>query len=251
MGNAGSCSTPLPTSAISSTCLPGTDSRGVRHVPVEGIVATDAELDHTVGIMLLREARHLQLYATTAVRSILERDSRILPVTQAFAEVEVIEMALDGRVALRLPGRHQQWDLVEAFHRAGGPASLCPGDRAGHTVGLILRDETGGGACAFVPGCGELDEALVERLGATDLLLFDGTFWTDDELIALGISERSAREWIIFRYRARPAAWPGSRVSRGRKRSTPTSTTPIRCCWKAHPSVRQWSGRVSRWARTA
>ena len=48
-------------------CLPGPIPTGIRHVPVEGIVATDAELDHTLGIVLLREARHLQLYATPAV----------------------------------------------------------------------------------------------------------------------------------------------------------------------------------------
>jgi pyrroloquinoline quinone biosynthesis protein B len=45
-----------------------------------------------------------------------------------------------------------------------------------------------------VPGCGDLDQALLERLGATDLLLIDGTFWTDDELVTLGISDRSARD---------------------------------------------------------
>jgi pyrroloquinoline quinone biosynthesis protein B len=45
-----------------------------------------------------------------------------------------------------------------------------------------------------VPGCGELDQRLLERLAETDLLLFDGTFWTDDELISLGIGDRRARE---------------------------------------------------------
>ena len=48
--------------------------------------------------------------------------------------------------------------------------------------------------CAFVPGCGELTPALVDRLARPTSLLFDGTFWTDDELIALGIGNRTARE---------------------------------------------------------
>jgi pyrroloquinoline quinone biosynthesis protein B len=163
-------------------------------VPVEGIVVTDAELDHTVGIMLLREARHLQLYATTAVRSILERDSRILPVTRAFAEVATAEMSLDDRVALRYRNGTSSGLSVQAFTVPAGAPRFATETGTGHTVGLILTDETSGGACAFVPGCGELDEALVARLGATELLLFDGTFWTDDELVALGISERSARD---------------------------------------------------------
>ena len=61
-------------------------------------------------------------------------------------------------------------------------------------MGLVVEDERTGGSCAFVPGCGDLDDALLARLGAADLLLFDGTFWTDDELIGLGIGERTARQ---------------------------------------------------------
>jgi pyrroloquinoline quinone biosynthesis protein B len=58
----------------------------------------------------------------------------------------------------------------------------------------MLRDEASGKACAFVPGCGDLDAALLARLAEADALLFDGTFWADDELIALGIGDRTARE---------------------------------------------------------
>jgi pyrroloquinoline quinone biosynthesis protein B len=163
-------------------------------VPVEGVVVTDAELDHTLGIVLLREAGHLQLYATAAVRTILERDSRILPVTQAFAQVEVTEMPLDNRVSLRYRDGTNSGISVQPFTVPAGPPRFASETDVGHTVGLILSDEATGGTCAFVPGCGDLDQALLERLGATDLLLFDGTFWTDDELVTLGVSGRSARD---------------------------------------------------------
>lgn len=167
---------------------------GVRHVPVEGIVVTDAELDHTLGIALLREARHLQLYATPAVRAILDQDSRILPVTQAFARVTVTEMALDQPVSLSYQDGERSGITVVPFPVAAGPPRFARGNAAGHTVGLMLREESGGGSCAFVPGCGDLDQPLMERLAGADLVLFDGTFWTDDELISLGIGDRRARE---------------------------------------------------------
>jgi pyrroloquinoline quinone biosynthesis protein B len=61
-------------------------------------------------------------------------------------------------------------------------------------VGLLLHDDANGARCAFVPGCGDLKPALLEKFGDTDLLLFDGTFWSDDEMQALGIGERSARD---------------------------------------------------------
>ena len=63
-------------------------------MPIEGVVLTDAELDHSLGIVLLREARHLPVYATAAVEAILEADSRILPVARAFAHVPVTELRL-------------------------------------------------------------------------------------------------------------------------------------------------------------
>jgi pyrroloquinoline quinone biosynthesis protein B len=75
-----------------------------------------------------------------------------------------------------------------------GPPRFTSSDHPGHTVGLLIRDEATNGICGFVPGCGGLDETLLGLLGQADLVLFDGTFWKDDELIALGIGERTARE---------------------------------------------------------
>jgi len=181
----------------------------VRHVPVEGIVTTDAELDHTLGIVLLREARHLQLVATASVRRILEHDSRILPVTRAFARVEVTEMKLGQSTPLAYRSGEFSGITVEPFEVPAGTPRFSEEGTPGHTVGLIVLDGESGGSCAYVPGCGELDEALLDRLGGTDLVLFDGTFWTDDELISLGIGDRRAREMYH-----QPISGPSGTLSR-------------------------------------
>ncbi|HUR93101.1 MAG TPA: pyrroloquinoline quinone biosynthesis protein PqqB [Gemmatimonadales bacterium] len=167
---------------------------GARHVPVEGIVLTDAELDHTLGVVLLREARRLQVAATDAVRRIIEDDSRVLAVTGAFAEVTFTELVPDHATGLCYRDGTASGLTVTCFPVSAGPPRFAREDRPGHTVGLIVRDERTGGSCAFVPGCGEVEPALLERIGATDLVLFDGTFWTDDELITLGIGQRTARQ---------------------------------------------------------
>jgi pyrroloquinoline quinone biosynthesis protein B len=173
--------------------LPGEPPPAVRHVPIEGIVLTDGELDHTLGITLLREARHLPLYATAAVATVLDEDSRILPVTRAFAEVPLTELPLCRRTLLRHRDGSPSGLSVEAFPVAGDPPRFARQEQDGHTVGLLVRDDAGK-TCAFVPGCGALDEALLDRLAAADVVLFDGTFWSDDELIALGISDKTTRE---------------------------------------------------------
>jgi pyrroloquinoline quinone biosynthesis protein B len=165
---------------------------GARHVPVEGLVLTDAELDHSLGLVLLREARRLQVWATEAVQRVLEDDSRLLPVTRAFAEVRV-ETLEPGRAAgLCYRDGTASGLRVTPFPVPADPPRFAREERPGHTVGLIVEDAATGGRCAFVPGCGGLDEALLARLSSVDLLLFDGTFWTDEELIRLGIGERTA-----------------------------------------------------------
>jgi pyrroloquinoline quinone biosynthesis protein B len=176
------------------SCLPETSRPDVRRAPIEGILTTDAELDHTLGIVLLREARTLELYLTAAVRSILERDSRILPVTEAFAQVAITDLVLDHRTSLRYRDGQTSGISVEPFAVPAGPPRFASTAEVGHTVGFFLEDESTGGSCAFVPGCGALNQSLLTKLGQADLVLFDGTFWSDDELIALGISDRRARE---------------------------------------------------------
>jgi len=173
-----------------SRLAPGAPA-GIRHVPIEGVITTDAELDHTLGIALLREARSLQLWSTRAVHDVLEEDSRVLPVTRAFAEVTWRELPLGVRSPLLLRDGTPSGLEIEAFASPGDPPRFARRDLPGHTVGLDIRDATGH-RCVFLPGCGAVDQALEARLASAELVLFDGTFWSDDELVALGISDRPA-----------------------------------------------------------
>jgi pyrroloquinoline quinone biosynthesis protein B len=181
----------------------------VRHNPIEGVLVTDAEIDHTLGIVLLREARHLPVYATPAVQSILDRDSRVLPMTRAFGHVPVTDLTLNTPAPLRYRDGSASGLTVEAFSVPAGPPRFARSEAEGHTVGFMLREEASGKVCAFVPGCGDLDAGLLDRLAQADALLFDGTFWADEELIALGIGDRTAREMDHL-----PISGPGGSLER-------------------------------------
>lgn len=172
--------------------LPRTAVKGVRHVPVEGIVLTDAELDHTLGITLLREGRLLQIIATPAVLHTIAEDSRVLPVTQAFATVNTTEVDLGDPASLDYRDGSASGLTIEMKAVRGDPPRFARREEVGHTVAAFIRDTRTGKECAFVPGCGGLGPKLLARLDAVDLLLFDGTFWTDDELSRLDISDRPA-----------------------------------------------------------
>jgi pyrroloquinoline quinone biosynthesis protein B len=172
--------------------LPRAAVAGVRHVPVEGIVLTDAELDHTLGVTLLREGRQLQIIATPAVIRTIAEDSRVLPVTQAFAVVETVEITLGETTPLDYRDGTPSGLTIEMKAVRGDPPRFARKEEVGHTVAAFITDSASGKSCAFVPGCGGLGPKLLARLNEAELLLFDGTFWTDDELIRLGISDRAA-----------------------------------------------------------
>jgi pyrroloquinoline quinone biosynthesis protein B len=166
-----------------------------RHVPVEGVLLTDAELDHTLGVALLREGRRLALWATDAARRVLEEDSRLLPVTRAFAELCVRALPLDGSpVPLTYRDGTPSGLEAAAFPVAGDPPRFATRREPGGTIGLAVRDARTGGALAYVPGCGALDAPLLARLAAADVVLLDGTFWRDDELVSLGIAPARATD---------------------------------------------------------
>jgi len=166
----------------------------VRHTPIEAVALTDAEIDHSLGIVLLREARCLPLYATVGVRTVLDRDSRFLSVARAFAEIPVTELPIDVAVPLCCRDGGESGLAAEAFLVPGDPPRFAGADAEGHTVGLLIHEIETGCRCAFVPGCGALTPAILARLAAADVLLFDGTFWTDEEPVEAGIGPRTAQQ---------------------------------------------------------
>jgi pyrroloquinoline quinone biosynthesis protein B len=175
--------------------LPGAATPAqIRHVPLEAVVLTDAEIDHSLGLVLLREARYLPLYSTAAVRSILEQDSKFLTVTRAFADVPWRELPLERSVELALRDGTPSGLSIEAFTVPADPPRFAAAAQGGHTVGLVVREVPSGRVCAFVPGCGHLTTDLRQRLAQADVLLFDGTFFTDDEPATVGLTARTARQ---------------------------------------------------------
>jgi pyrroloquinoline quinone biosynthesis protein B len=76
-------------------------------------------------------------------------------------------------------------------------------------VGLRIRDEATGGIAVYAPGCGGLDPTVDAALRDAELIMFDGTFWQDDELIRLGISDRTARQMDHL-----PVSGPGGSLER-------------------------------------
>jgi pyrroloquinoline quinone biosynthesis protein B len=164
---------------------------GVRSPPIAGVLLTDAEIDHTAGLLLLREsATPVRIFGDAGVESALRDGYPVLPMLERYcgAEWQTLEA-----------GREQPLDgsslTVEPFAAGGdAPRYLGGSDAELEASGFVFRDRATGGVVTYVPGLARLDDGVVARFTASDLVLVDGTFWRDDELARLGISDRSARD---------------------------------------------------------
>ena len=160
-----------------------------RATPMEAVLLTDAELDHTLGLLLLREARAVRLYATPAVHKTLCDGSGILRTLERYCQVEwqAIVPGTDVRLADGLSCR--AFDAPTTKHARFG-------DEVDHgrVVGYRLTDERGGGTLVYLPGVQALTPAVRAEIEGCDCLLIDGTCWRDDELVRLGLSARTSRE---------------------------------------------------------
>jgi pyrroloquinoline quinone biosynthesis protein B len=167
---------------------PGADG-GVRAAPVAGVLLTDAEIDHTAGLLLLRESSApIRVYGSEQVRHALTDG---YPVLRILAEYSGFEWRmLEPGSSHELDGSSLE---VEPF-AAGGDAPRYLPDADVEASGLVFRDRAAGGVLTYVPGLAHLGDDVLARLAASDVVLVDGTFWRDDELARLGISERSARQ---------------------------------------------------------
>jgi pyrroloquinoline quinone biosynthesis protein B len=150
---------------------------GVRAPPIAGVLLTDAEIDHTAGLLLLRESTTpVRVFGEAGVERALRET--LLRMLERFCGVDWQTLE-PGRVTA-LEGSSVD---VEPFDVGDDEAS-----------GLVFRERASGGVVSYVPALARLDDGVLSRLAASDLVLVDGTFWRDDELARLGISKRSAHD---------------------------------------------------------
>jgi pyrroloquinoline quinone biosynthesis protein B len=164
---------------------------GVRKPPIAGVLLTDAEIDHTAGLLLMRESSApVRVYGEAGVERALRDGYPVLSMLERYCGLEW--RTLEPCHVQPLEGSSL---TVESFDTGGDAPRYLDGSGVElEASGFVFRDSVSGGVLTYVPGLARLDDGVLARLAASDLVLVDGTFWRDDELAQLGISDRSARE---------------------------------------------------------
>ena len=162
---------------------------GIRHSPIVSVVLTNGDIDHIGGLINLREAHCFTIWAAAAVIDqihanpmfgVLNRQQvsfRTLAPNAAFSPTSGIVMQ-----AFDVPGK------VPLYREEKGTPDVS---RNGNTIGMHIRHDSR--RLSYVPGCGAIDDQLLTELRETDTLLFDGTLWTDDEMIAAKTGVKTGR----------------------------------------------------------
>lgn len=174
-------------------------SAGDRASPIKAVVLTNGDVDHVAGLLSLREGFAFSVYAAERVLQVLAANN-IFDVLDARL-VERVPLAVGGR-PIGLKGGGADLGLtLEAFPVPGKVALYLEdpgagpgfGTREGDTIGLRVAERATGAAFFYVPGCAAIDAALADRLRGASLVLFDGTLYSDEEMIAQGLSSKTGR----------------------------------------------------------
>ncbi len=162
---------------------------GARHSPLRAVFLTNGDVDHVAGLLTLRERQPFDLYATEGVLQTLDAN-RIFAVcapdvvSRRPVKLDVPFEPLPGLRAeiFAVPGKVALW-LEDETMRIGAESET--------TVGLDLT--AGGKRMVYIPGCAAVTGRLRERVAGADVLFFDGTMWSDDEMVAAGLGAKTAR----------------------------------------------------------
>jgi pyrroloquinoline quinone biosynthesis protein B len=178
-------------------------SSTVRSSPIAGAILANADVDHVLGLLLLRELQPLRVHATASVRQILRENSMFRMLNRVPNQVDWADFQVGTTFSIFTPAGHHSGLRCRAIPLATHfPAYVAPeyhrklrADEA--SLGLIIESGAEGSVSkriAFLPAVPAIDEGLLAEIDACDVLLMDGTFWSDDELVRVQGSGQTARE---------------------------------------------------------
>jgi pyrroloquinoline quinone biosynthesis protein B len=173
---------------------------GLRSTPIRAVVLTNGDVDHVAGLLSLRERQPFALYGTPQVLDVIAGNSIFNVLDPAIVPRRAL--ALGETVRLRDAEGNDTGLSIEAFAVPGKIAlyledSSDPkadfGSESGDTIGVRLAGQDRSRSAFYIPGCARVDAALKHRLADAACLLFDGTLYADDEMIAAGVGSKTGQ----------------------------------------------------------
>jgi pyrroloquinoline quinone biosynthesis protein B len=170
-------------------------ARQVRDTAIAGVVLVDGQLDHATGLLMLRErGSPLPVWCTEPVAEDLRSGHPVLEILRHYCGVQQHAIPLDG-TSFAVPG--VEGLALRALPLAGKAAPYSPHRQQGvpgDNIALVLNDRARRVSVFYAPGLMDITPPVFDAMAGADAVLVDGTFWTDDEMIGLGLSKHRARD---------------------------------------------------------
>ena len=167
-----------------------------RVIRLQAVLLTDAELDHTLGLLLMREGRGLEVYATESVHETLTTGSGVLKTLEAYCPVKWQPVLPGAEVPLGSGSNglsYRAFD-VPTDKRMRFPSPSTHAATHGRVVGYRITDTSSGRSLVYLPCVQRLTPDVLEELADCSGLLVDGTCWRDDEMSSLGLARKTSRD---------------------------------------------------------
>ena len=174
--------------------------KGIRQSPIAGVVLVNADVDHVLGLLLLRELQPLRVYATESIRRIVTENNSMFGMLQRIpAQVSWTSFAPGTAFPLLNPAGEDSGLRCRALSLGSHFPAYVSAQRQSElsheeaSLGLIVEAPSGK-RLAYMAAVPQIDDVLIKELESADVLLFDGTFWSDDELIRIQGSGQTAQQ---------------------------------------------------------
>ena len=173
--------------------------KNLRHSPISGVVLTNGDVDHVAGLLTLRERQNLAIYAHQRVHSVLKENSIFNVLNPEY--VDRREMKMNRKFELENKNGHGVGLEIEAFEVPGKIALWLEdeskgqdfGTEDGDTIGLKISSINEKESFYYIPACAKMTDDLANRIKGSNIVLFDGTLWTNDEMASSKVGEKTGQ----------------------------------------------------------
>lgn len=169
--------------------------RALRDTAISDVLLVDAQIDHTLGLPMLREGKPLRVWCTERVHAELTHGNPIFRLLEHYCGVEWLSLPIAPASSFVIPSMPSVRCRAVAVPGNAPPFSAArDAPEPGDNIALSLTETRTGHTLFYAPGLGAIEPAVAAELQLAHTLLVDGTFWSDEELPLLGVSARRARQ---------------------------------------------------------
>ncbi len=170
----------------------------LRYSPIMGVVLTNADVDHIAGLINLRESQPFNLYGTNRILDVINTNTIFNVLNPKF--VKKFPIKLEEDIELLLNNGEGSDIFIKPFSVPGKVALWLEDENKGPNLGSVEEDTIAleiktneKKSFFYVPGCASVPKWLKDKLNGSDILMFDGTLWRDDEMIKENVGIKTGK----------------------------------------------------------